>query len=118
MVRQGLLAGLVLILSACGDPYEQGRQAFEQGDWEKAIERLQQVRRLSADHDRAQGLVARAHFQLGREAYERQDWDAALQWLEKLELVKMDWDRYPEVQLLLEQVKEAQGAAGGEVGEP
>ena len=81
MRRWSLAAGLALILAACGDPYEQGRQAFEEGNWEAAIEQLQQVRRLSEDHDQAQDMIARACLQLGREAYERQDWDTALEWL-------------------------------------
>ena len=42
------------------------------------------MRKLSADYTKAQGLVARAYYQLGREAYARQDWDRALTCLEKV----------------------------------
>jgi tetratricopeptide (TPR) repeat protein len=152
MIRNILLMGLVLILSACGDPYEQGSQAFQQGNWEEAIEKLRRVRRASGDIDQAQELISRAHFQLGKEACAQQDWDTALQELGEvsrsdpdyqeardltssahftqaqtaydagnhaealiqLQLVKRDWDRYEEAQLMLEQVKEVEGAGEGE----
>ncbi len=73
MIRHALTAALILLLCACGDPYQQGQTAFEEGRWEEAIARLERVRVLDANYQEARRLIARANFQLGKEAYERQE---------------------------------------------
>ena len=114
MTQRGVAAALLLLLGACGDPFDQGRQAFEEGAWEEAIERLQQVRRLSEDYDRAQAMIARACLHLGREAYERQDWDTALLWLAKLGRSDPD---YQEARNLTSSVHFARAMAAHEAGD-
>ena len=80
--RQILTGMLLLLVTGCADPYEQGRQAYEQGAWEEAIAHFEKVRKLSGHHSEALAMISKARFQLGKAAYERGDWQEALEQLE------------------------------------
>ncbi len=88
-----LLTGVLLLLvTGCADPYEQGIQAYEQGVWEEAIAHFEKVRKLSDHRREALAKISKARFHLGKEAYERDDWQEALEQLEWVGRRDEDYD--------------------------
>ena len=97
--RRLLIGVLLLLVTGCADPYEQGMQAYEQGVWEEAIAHFERVRKLSGRYTEALAMISKARFQLGKEAYERGAWQEAL---EQLEWVDRRDENYPEARELID----------------
>jgi len=90
--RQLLTGVLLLLVTGCADPYEQGMQAYKQGAWEEALAHFEKVRKLDDQYTEARAMISKARFQLGQEAYARGDWREALEQLKGMD--RRDEDEY------------------------
>lgn len=87
------------LLVGCGDPYEEGMQAFEQEKWAEAVAAFKRVPNLDKRHDAAGAKASEAYFQLGKQAHAQKDWPKTLEYLGH---VRRNDDRYEEGRLLMD----------------
>lgn len=93
-------AALLLVMTACGNPYKDGVKAYNEGRYEEAIEHLRKVRRLSREREDAEAKIAGAYFQMGKRAYEEKKWPQAIELLSEISRNDADY-------------QEARGLMGG-----
>jgi alkyl sulfatase BDS1-like metallo-beta-lactamase superfamily hydrolase len=65
-----LVAIAVLALSGCANQFAAGNEAFERGNWKKAIFHFDHVAGTNQKRTAARELTARAYFKWGKELYE------------------------------------------------
>ncbi len=71
-----VLAAVVLV--GCEEPYDAGVQAFDAGQWDKAISRLERVSPFHLNYKDAQELIRQSLYKAGEEAFDNGRWNQAV----------------------------------------
>jgi tetratricopeptide (TPR) repeat protein len=98
-VRLLFLALLVALVGCSADwAYRRGVEAFDRGDWKKAIRNFGYVSAWNEHYPEAEQKTYKAYFYLGKEALNKEKWDKALTYLSKL---RKDDEDYQEARQLI-----------------
>lgn len=77
-IRSWWAALAVLMLVACEEPYDAGLQAFEAGEWDTAVNRLERVAPFDLRYRDAQELIRQSLFKAGEQAFDAGRWRQAV----------------------------------------
>jgi tetratricopeptide (TPR) repeat protein len=114
-VRWAILLFSVIVVTGCGDPYEEGLAAKEASRYKEALDQLQQVRILGDNYRSAQQHIKEIYFLIGKAAYTREDWDEAEEFLKKVK--SDDKVHYSEARNMLAKINFQRGQAAYGQGE-
>jgi len=79
-IRWWCAALSALLLIGCEEPYDAGLKAFEAGEWDTAVNRLERVAPFNLRYRDAQELIRQSLFNAGEEAFDAGRWGQAVRY--------------------------------------
>jgi tetratricopeptide (TPR) repeat protein len=67
-----------LLLTGCEEPYDAGVVAFDAGQWDEAVDRLERVSPFHLNYKDAQELIRQSLYKAGEEAFDTGRWSQAI----------------------------------------